>query len=70
VRQAKIREGIKQIDHSELSVRSPSLLLFPISDLVWKLPNLSAMEINELRPYFVESMSILSKLALPPQEGV
>ncbi|KXN88630.1 DNA replication complex GINS protein PSF2 [Leucoagaricus sp. SymC.cos] len=49
-RQAKSREGLKQLDHSELS-----------------LPNLSAMEINELRPYFVESMSILSKLALTPQ---
>ncbi|KAF7775702.1 hypothetical protein Agabi119p4_4095 [Agaricus bisporus var. burnettii] len=52
-RQAKSREGLKQLDHSELS-----------------LPNLSAMEINEIRPYFVESMSILSKLALPPQPGV
>lgn len=49
-RQAKSREGLKQLDHSELS-----------------LPNLSAMEINELRPYFIESMSILSKLALPPR---
>ncbi|KAF9448979.1 Psf2-domain-containing protein [Macrolepiota fuliginosa MF-IS2] len=48
-RQAKSREGLKQLDHSELS-----------------LPNLSTMEINEIRPYFVEAMSILSRLALPP----
>ncbi|KAF9006593.1 hypothetical protein BDQ17DRAFT_1407820 [Cyathus striatus] len=44
-RQAKSREGLKKIDHSELS-----------------LPNLSSMEINEIRPFFIQSMSILSHL--------
>ncbi|KAJ3562952.1 hypothetical protein NP233_g9258 [Leucocoprinus birnbaumii] len=51
-RQAKSREGLKQLDHSELS-----------------LPNLSAMEINELRPYFVESMTaVTSKVFEPLQD--
>jgi len=48
-RQAKSRDGIKQLDHSELS-----------------LPNLCSMEINEIRPYFVQSMSILTQLVRNP----
>ncbi|KAF8969433.1 hypothetical protein BDZ97DRAFT_1795622 [Flammula alnicola] len=48
-RQAKSREGLKTLDHSELS-----------------LPNLCSMEINEIRPYFVQSMSILTQLVRNP----
>jgi len=50
-RQAKSREGVRQLDYSELS-----------------LPNLSSMEINEIRPFFVESMSILSQLIHRPSD--
>ncbi|EDR12310.1 uncharacterized protein LACBIDRAFT_231753 [Laccaria bicolor S238N-H82] len=48
-RQAKCREGLRQIDHSELS-----------------LPNLCSMEINEIRPFFIESMSVLTRLVRNP----
>ncbi|PPQ66589.1 hypothetical protein CVT26_009489 [Gymnopilus dilepis] len=48
-RQAKSREGLKTLDHSELS-----------------LPNLCSMEINEIRPYFVQSMSIFTQLVRNP----
>ncbi|KDR83972.1 hypothetical protein GALMADRAFT_219801 [Galerina marginata CBS 339.88] len=48
-RQAKSRDGLKTLDHSELS-----------------LPNLCSMEINEIRPYFVQSMSILTQLVRNP----
>ncbi|KJA29835.1 hypothetical protein HYPSUDRAFT_31836 [Hypholoma sublateritium FD-334 SS-4] len=48
-RQAKSREGLKTLDHSELS-----------------LSNLCSMEINEIRPYFVQSMSILTQLVRNP----
>ncbi|KAI0727309.1 Psf2-domain-containing protein [Fomitopsis betulina] len=53
-RQAKSREGISKIDHSELS-----------------LPNLCAMEINEIRPFFVRSMGVLTQLVRPldPDQG-
>ncbi|EIW82310.1 Psf2-domain-containing protein [Coniophora puteana RWD-64-598 SS2] len=49
-RQAKSREGLQQIDHSELS-----------------LPNLCSMEINEIRPVFVQSMGLLSQLVREPE---
>ncbi|KAF8897830.1 hypothetical protein BD779DRAFT_1667749 [Infundibulicybe gibba] len=48
-RQAKSRDGLKQLDHSELS-----------------LPNLCSMEINEIRPFFVQSMAILTNLVRDP----
>jgi len=48
-RQAKSRDGLKHLDHSELS-----------------LPNLCSMEINEIRPFFVQSMSILTQLIRNP----
>ncbi|KAF8204721.1 hypothetical protein BJ912DRAFT_939146 [Pholiota molesta] len=48
-RQAKSREGLKTLDHSELT-----------------LSNLSSMEINEIRPYFVQSMSIMTQLIRNP----
>ncbi|KAF4620039.1 hypothetical protein D9613_005267 [Agrocybe pediades] len=48
-RQAKSREGLRTLDHSELS-----------------LPNLCSMEINEIRPYFVRSMSVLTQLVRNP----
>jgi len=44
-RQAKSREGLSKLDHSELS-----------------LPNLCSMEINEIRPFFIRSMGILTQL--------
>ncbi|PCH40874.1 Psf2-domain-containing protein [Wolfiporia cocos MD-104 SS10] len=49
-RQAKSREGLSKLDHSELS-----------------LPNLCSMEINEIRPFFVRSMSILTQLVREPE---
>ncbi|KAI0053726.1 DNA replication complex GINS protein PSF2 [Auriscalpium vulgare] len=44
-RQAKSRDGLQKIDHSELS-----------------LPNLCSMEINEIRPFFVKAMGVLTHL--------
>jgi len=52
-RQAKSRDGLKALDHSELS-----------------LPNLCSMEINEIRPFFVQSMSILTQLVRNPTANV
>ncbi|KAN0126713.1 hypothetical protein V8E52_000353 [Russula decolorans] len=48
-RQAKSREGLQKIDHSELS-----------------LPNLCSMEINEIRPFFVRAMGVLTQLTRNP----
>ncbi|KAF9534692.1 hypothetical protein CPB83DRAFT_802814 [Crepidotus variabilis] len=48
-RQAKSRDGLKELDHSELS-----------------LPNLCSMEINEIRPYFVQAMNVLTQLVRNP----
>ncbi|TFK43744.1 hypothetical protein BDQ12DRAFT_675489 [Crucibulum laeve] len=48
-RQAKSREGLRELDHSELS-----------------LPNLCSMEINEIRPFFVQSMNVLSQIVRNP----
>lgn len=67
-RQAKSREGLKQLDHSELSVSPsqnfPKRCILLISRL--QLPNLCSMEINEIRPFFVQSMNILSQLVRNP----
>ncbi|KIM91161.1 hypothetical protein PILCRDRAFT_811661 [Piloderma croceum F 1598] len=52
-RQAKSRDGLDKLDHSELS-----------------LPNLSSMEINEIRPFFVRSMGILTQLVREPSAGL
>ncbi|KAI0089069.1 hypothetical protein BDY19DRAFT_889677 [Irpex rosettiformis] len=49
-RQAKSREGLSQLDHSELS-----------------LPNLCAMEINEIRPFFVRAMGVLTQFVKDPE---
>ncbi|OBZ76600.1 DNA replication complex GINS protein PSF2 [Grifola frondosa] len=51
-RQAKSREGLAKLDHSEL-----------------RLPNLCAMEINEIRPFFVRAMSVLTQLVREPRQG-
>ncbi|KAH9927238.1 uncharacterized protein B0H18DRAFT_1084766 [Fomitopsis serialis] len=51
-RQAKSRDGVSKIDHSELS-----------------LPNLCAMEINEIRPFFVRSMGVLTQLVRQQDPG-
>ncbi|KAI6130333.1 hypothetical protein EDD16DRAFT_1081779 [Pisolithus croceorrhizus] len=52
-RQAKSREGLAKLDHSELS-----------------LPNLCSMEINELRPFFIHAMGVLTRLSREEQDGV
>ncbi|KAH7887553.1 Psf2-domain-containing protein [Phlebopus sp. FC_14] len=44
-RQAKSRDGLGKLDHSELS-----------------LPNLCSMEINEIRPFFIQAMGIFTQL--------
>ncbi|KAI0346875.1 GINS complex, PSF2 component [Trametopsis cervina] len=49
-RQAKSRDGLSKLDHSELS-----------------LPNLSAMEINEIRPFFIRAMGVLTDLVKDPE---
>ncbi|KAI9447899.1 hypothetical protein H4582DRAFT_1802736 [Lactarius indigo] len=49
-RQAKSRDGLQKIDHSELS-----------------LPNLCSMEINEIRPFFVRAMGVLTQLTRDPE---
>ncbi|OCH94326.1 Psf2-domain-containing protein [Obba rivulosa] len=54
-RQAKSREGLSKLDHSELS-----------------LPNLCSMEINEIRPFFIRAMGVLTDLvkeAQPQQDA-
>jgi GINS complex subunit 2 len=68
-RQAKSRDGLQKLDHSELSV---SVTLFPCDPCSicshLQLPNLCSMEINEIRPFFVRAMNILTQLShqLPP----
>ncbi|KAI0920928.1 hypothetical protein AcW2_006053 [Taiwanofungus camphoratus] len=49
-RQAKSREGLSKLDHSELS-----------------LPNLCSMEINEIRPFFIRAMGVLTQLVREPE---
>jgi len=49
-RQAKSREGIAKLDHSELG-----------------LSGLCSMEINEIRPFFIKGMSVLTKLIRDPE---
>jgi len=49
-RQAKSREGLSKLDHSELS-----------------LPNLCSMEINEIRPFFIRAMAVLTDLVKEAQ---
>lgn len=65
-RQAKSREGLQKIDHSELSVRNnfrhPLLRLHHHQ----QLPNLCSMEINEIRPFFVRAMGVLTQLTRDP----
>ncbi|CAE6416037.1 unnamed protein product [Rhizoctonia solani] len=51
-RQAKLRAGLKDLDHLQLS-----------------FPNICAMEINELRPFFIKAMEIKGKLVAAPLEG-
>jgi GINS complex subunit 2 len=75
-RQAKSRDGLKTLDHSELSVSCfKSDFLFYLSrynfyinicHIRQQLPNLCSMEINEIRPFFVQSMSILTQLVRNP----
>ena len=64
-RQAKSREGLKTLDHSELSVCNRNYFQ-QILLILTQLPNLCSMEINEIRPYFVQSMSILTQIVRNP----
>lgn len=64
-RQAKSRDGLQKIDHSELSVCS-TWLSHRVSLIVMQLPNLCSMEINEIRPFFIQSMGILTQLVREP----
>ncbi|KDQ64364.1 hypothetical protein JAAARDRAFT_52317 [Jaapia argillacea MUCL 33604] len=50
-RQAKSREGLQKLDHSELS-----------------LPNFCSLEINEIRPFFVRAMGVLTQVSRTTQE--
>jgi GINS complex subunit 2 len=70
-RQAKSRDGLDKIDHSELSVRLPhSSPTMTLEICCSQLPNLSSMEINEIRPFFVRSMGILTQLVGEPSAGL
>ncbi|ETW84142.1 hypothetical protein HETIRDRAFT_311951 [Heterobasidion irregulare TC 32-1] len=48
-RQAKSRDGLRNIDHNELT-----------------LPNLCSMEINEIRPFFIRAMNVLTQITRDP----
>ncbi|KAG9097402.1 DNA replication protein psf2 [Ceratobasidium sp. 370] len=48
-RQAKLRAGLKDLDHLQLS-----------------FPNICAMEINELRPFFIKAMEVKGRLFAAP----
>lgn len=67
-RQAKSREGLSKIDHSELGVCISSAHLFnpgsTPSDATFflQLPNLCSMEINEIRPFFIRAMGVLTQI--------
>jgi GINS complex subunit 2 len=65
-RQAKCRDGLQKLDHSELSVCP----LLPSSCFQHantpQLPNLCSMEITEIRPFFIRAMSVLTQLARAP----
>jgi GINS complex subunit 2 len=64
-RQAKSRDGLQKLDHSELSVRF-IWLSHHIFLIVMQLPNLCSMEINEIRPFFIQAMGILTQLVREP----
>lgn len=69
-RQAKSREGLSKLDHSELSVRTlECVLAFSLgnTNLFLQLPNLCSMEINEIRPHFVAGMNTLVRLVRHPE---
>ena len=74
-RQAKSRDGLKTLDHSELSVscyfyfillNQDKTISYYIYHIHQQLPNLCSMEINEIRPFFVQSMSVLTQLVRNP----
>ncbi|QRV88047.1 DNA replication complex GINS protein SLD5 [Ceratobasidium sp. AG-Ba] len=48
-RQAKLRAGLRDLDHLQLSI-----------------PNICAMEINELRPFFIKAMEVKGRLFATP----
>jgi GINS complex subunit 2 len=64
-RQAKSRDGLQKLDHSELSVRF-IWLVHHRSLISIQLPNLCSMEINEIRPFFIQAMGILTQLVREP----
>lgn len=64
-RQAKSRDGLQKLDHSELSVSSTWLAHRKFLTFI-QLPNLCSMEINEIRPFFIQAMGILTQLVREP----
>lgn len=66
-RQSKSREGIAKLDHSELGVRTP-LPSSPAACLTRaQLSGLCSMEINEIRPFFIKGMGVLTMLIRDPE---
>jgi len=62
----KIRSLLKDIQEARQAKSREGLKL--LDHLHLRMRNLCAMEINEIRPFFVKSMSILTKLAPAAQE--
>lgn len=60
----KLRSLLKDLREARQAKCRAGLSQIDYSEL--SLPNLCAMEINEIRPFFVESMSVLTQLT-PPQ---
>lgn len=71
-RQSKIREGLGGLGTAMLDVRTrawyrnlASLLASHI-----QMPNVGAMEINEVRPFFIRAMGVIGILSAPPRVPV
>ncbi|KAG8218559.1 hypothetical protein J3R82DRAFT_4200 [Butyriboletus roseoflavus] len=66
-RQSKSRDGLSQIDNSELSVRFFHWYIVTMLRIGFlQLPNLCSMEINEIRPYFVKAMNVFTQIRGQP----
>lgn len=61
-RQSKSREGVAKLDHSELGVRPPLSIFSAFCLTRAQLSGLCSMEINEIRPFFIKGMYVLTKL--------
>ena len=66
-RQAKSCDGLVKLDHNELLVRSNGYIcVWSNAKRIIQLENLCAMEINEIRPFFVRGMNVLTQLTREP----